>query len=338
MLNGMLQNDRSSVLVTGGAGYIGSHVVELLVAAGRDVVVVDDLSTGSLDRVGDVPFVLLDLAAEDARDRLVATMRAHRVGGVVHLAAMKQVAESVVRPTWYFERNIGGLTNLLAAMEHLDVRELVFSSSAAVYGEVAGAQVDEDHPCSPVNPYGQSKLIGEWMLTNAADAWGLRGISLRYFNVAGSGSPHLRDRTEANLVPIVMRAVSEGRPVPVFGVDHPTPDGSCVRDYIHVVDLAHAHVAALDHLRGADAGHTPCNLGTGRGTSVLAIVDAVSACAGRPAAIEALPPRAGDPVTVVADPSRAQRLLGWRARHDVGDAIASAWSASPLASSAPHVG
>lgn len=326
------------MLVTGGAGYIGSHVVRLLVDAGREVVVVDDLSTGELERVDDVPFVHLDLASVHARARLDATIRTHGVGSVVHLAAMKQVGESVDRPTWYFDRNIGGLTNLLAAMEDRGVRAMVFSSSAAVYGEVSGGQVREDHPCAPVNPYGQSKLVGEWMLANAAHAWGLRGISLRYFNVAGTGWPQLRDRTEANLVPIVMRAVREGCPVPVFGVDHPTQDGSCVRDYIHVVDLADAHVAALEHLCGADAGHTALNLGTGRGTSVLEIVQAVSACAARPAAIEAFPPRAGDPVTVVADPSRARQLLGWRARHDVVDAVTSAWSASLTATSARSAG
>ncbi|MDP9737185.1 UDP-glucose 4-epimerase GalE [Curtobacterium sp. 260] len=324
----MASSDRSTVLVTGGAGYIGSHVVRLLVEAGRDVVVIDDLSTGELHRIGGVPFVHLDLASVRARARLGDTIRAHGVGGVVHLAAMKQVGESVDRPTWYFDRNIGGLTNLLAAMEDCDVRDLVFSSSAAVYGDVAGGQVREEHPCVPVNPYGQSKLVGEWMLTNAARAWGLRGISLRYFNVAGTGWPELRDRAETNLVPIVIRAVRSGRPVPVFGTDHPTADGSCVRDYIHVADLADAHVAALDHLHGADAGHTAVNLGTGRGTSVLEIVQAVSACAARPAVVDALPPRAGDPVTVVADPSRAVRLLGWRARRSVADAVRSAWSAS----------
>jgi UDP-glucose 4-epimerase len=324
----MGQTGSTTTLVTGGAGYIGSHVVRMLTDAGRDVVVVDDLSTGVFQRVHGVPFVRLDLASERGRDRLCETMRSFSVDSVVHLAAMKQVGESLARPTWYFDRNIGGLINLLAAMEECAVRDLVFSSSAAVYGDVAGDGVREDHPCVPVNPYGQSKLVGEWMIANAADAWGLRALSLRYFNVAGAGSPELRDSTEANLVPIVIRAVREGRPVPVFGTDHATPDGSCLRDFIHVVDLARAHMAALERLRRAGAGHTAVNLGTGRGTSVLEVVRAVSARAARPAAIEVLPPRVGDPVAVVADPSLAGRLLGWSAEHDIDDAVASAWAAS----------
>ena len=319
------------VLVTGGAGYIGSHVVRLLRAAGRRVVVVDDLSTGSADRVPGTPLVRLDIAAPGAREHLRATMARHAVDSVVHLAAMKQVGESVARPTWYFDRNVGGLTNLLSAMETQGVARLVFSSSAAVYGEVEGHGVREDHPCAPVNPYGQSKLVGEWMIANAARAWGLRAVSLRYFNVAGTGWPELRDTTEANLVPIVIRAVRDGRPVPVFGADHPTPDGSCLRDYIHVLDLAGAHTAAVDHLRSADPGHIAVNLGTGQGTSVLDVVQSVSARAGRPAAIDVLPPRAGDPAAVVADPSLAHRLLGWRAERDVHDAVASAWASSTRA-------
>lgn len=318
---------REAVLVTGGAGYIGSHVVRLLRERGVRVLVVDDLSTGDHSRVVGIPFEHLDLAAPDARGRLVDVLREHRVRSVMHFAAMKQVGESVAEPTRYFDRNVGGLTNLLAAMEDAGIRELVFSSSAAVYGAPEGEAVREDEPRRPVNPYGQSKLIGEWMTENAATAWGLRAANLRYFNVAGAGWSDLGDRGVTNLVPIVMAALRARRATSVFGTDWSTPDGSCVRDYIHVLDLARAHLAALDHLSRVPAGAYAFNLGTGTGSSVLDVVRTVESVSGTEAIVDLGPRRAGDPGIVVADPSRAASMLGWRAECTIDEIVRSAWAA-----------
>lgn len=317
-------------LVTGGAGYIGSHVVRLLAERRERVVIVDDLSTGSLARVPDVPFVHLDLAGEDAEGALRQVLSDHGVTSVMHFAARKQVGESVAFPTRYFGCNVGGMTNLLSAMEAVGVRELVFSSSAAVYGETTGpAVIDEQVPCRPVNPYGQSKLIGEWMTQNAAAAWGLRAADLRYFNVAGTGWPDLADTVATNLVPIVVEAALAAQPVTVFGTDWPTSDGTCVRDFIHVLDLAEAHIAALDHVRsGSPIGARVFNLGTGTGSSVLDVVDAVRVCSGIEIRTLDAPRRPGDPASVVADPSHANVVLGWRASRTLDDIAGSAWRAA----------
>lgn len=320
---------RQATLVTGGAGYIGSHVVRLLAERGERVVVVDDLSSGDLGRIPDVPFVMLDLAAPDATADLVEVLRSHDVGAVMHFAAKKQVGESVSAPTRYFDCNVGGLTNLLSAMETAGVDQLVFSSSAAVYGEPASSAITEATPCTPVNPYGQSKLIGEWMTHNAAAAWGLRVANLRYFNVAGAGWGELADRNATNLVPLVIEAALEGRAAKVFGTDWDTADGSCVRDYIHVLDLAEAHIAALDHVRRGGA-ETVFNLGTGSGSSVLEVIAAVAANAGKPLAIVDAGVRPGDPAAVVADPGLAARVLGWRASRNLDDIVSSAWDAATV--------
>ncbi|MGU3410274.1 UDP-glucose 4-epimerase GalE [Microbacterium sp. M1A1_1b] len=315
------------VLITGGAGYIGSHVVRLLRQRGDHVVIVDDLSTGRIDRVAGVPFVLLDVSGPGARERLVEVMLEHGITHVMHFAAMKQVGESMQQPTAYFDRNVGGLTNLLAAMRLVDCTQLVFSSSAAVYGGVAGTAVCEDAPLHPTNPYGQSKLVGEWMTQNAAMADGFRVANLRYFNVAGTGWDDLADDGRSNLVPIVVDAVDAGAAVPVFGTDWATPDGTCVRDYIHVLDLATAHIAALDWLACRRPGATAFNLGTGVGASVLDVVAAVGQASGRSVTAKDAGRRAGDPAAVVADPTRASLLLGWHAEHDLADIARSAWSA-----------
>ncbi|MFZ7086614.1 UDP-glucose 4-epimerase GalE [Curtobacterium sp. RRHDQ10] len=326
-----LDSVQRTVLVTGGAGYIGSHVVRLLLRRGVRVLVVDDLSTGDPRRVVGVPFVRLDLSGPDARDRLVAAMLEHAVDGVMHFAAMKQVGESIDAPTRYFDRNVGGLTNLLAAMESTRTTRLVFSSSAAVYGEPATTLVREDEPRRPVNPYGQTKLVGEWMIENAAAAWGLRAANLRYFNVAGAGWSDLADSSVTNLVPIVIAAVRAGRATTVFGGDWDTPDGSCVRDYIHVLDLARAHLAALDFLRASAPAAYAVNLGTGGGASVLDVVRAVAAVSGTEPHVELAPRRPGDPAAVVADPTLANTLLGWHAERSVADIVESAWSACSAA-------
>jgi len=317
-----------SVLVTGGAGYIGSHVVRLLRRRGDQVVVVDDLSSGVASRLGDTPLVALDLAADGATEALEAVIRAHAVHAVIHFAALKQVGESVAQPTRYFECNVGGLTNVLTAVEHTGVERLVFSSSAAVYGEPDVPVVTEDAPCLPINPYGQSKLVGEWLTRNAARATGLRVANLRYFNVAGSGWIDLRDRGAANLIPLVVDAVLDDRAPLVFGDTHSTPDGSCIRDYVHVLDLARAHLAALDHLLDDDRQHVAFNIGTGRGSSVFEVICAVERAAGRPVPIEVVGPRAGDPASVVADATRANEALHWAASLALDDIVESAWDAA----------
>jgi len=322
-----LKHSVRATLVTGGAGYIGSHVVRLLAQRGEQVVVLDDLSSGDLGRIPDVPFVYIDLAAPDALDAIERALVDYRITSVMHFAARKQVGESVAAPTSYFDCNVGGLTNLLAAMERAGVQELVFSSSAAVYGEPEAATITESTPCVPVNPYGQSKLIGEWMTHNAATAWGLRVANLRYFNVAGTGWPDLADRVATNLVPIVINAALDGVAARVFGTDWDTPDGSCVRDYIHVLDLAEAHLAALDHLRRGGT-ESVFNLGTGRGSSVLEVIRRVSECSGIDMQVEASPMRPGDPASVVADPSRANEVLGWRSTRTLQDIVQTAWDAA----------
>jgi UDP-glucose 4-epimerase len=236
-----------SVLVTGGAGYIGSHVVRLLHQRGESVVVVDDLSSGLPERIGSSKLLKLNLASPNAVEVLAQTMREHAVKSVIHLAAQKQVGVSVKEPERYYSENIGGMANLLTAMRQTGVDRLVFSSSAATYGMPDVESVTEDAACNPINPYGETKLIGEWMSANASRAWGLRAANLRYFNVAGAGWPELADTAVMNLVPIVFAALKAGKDPVVFGDDYPTADGSCIRDYVHVHDLAEAHLSALDY-------------------------------------------------------------------------------------------
>lgn len=316
-----------SILVTGGAGYIGSHVVRLLEERGESIVVVDDFSSGLRSRIEAV-VVELDLAAAHATSALIDVMHEHDVSSVIHLAALKDVAESVAEPERYYSVNVGGLGHLLEAMRCVGVDQIVFSSSAAVYGAVQDVVVTERTPCSPINPYGQTKLIGEWMLGAARDAWGLRAISLRYFNVAGAGWDDLADTAAKNLIPIVVDRIRRGEPPVVYGDDHDTPDGTCVRDYIHVADLARAHLAAVDTLRGADDFAGSVNIGTGTGASVREVVAEVSSALGRPSTLQVAEARAGDPAAVVADPSVAADQLGWRARHGLADIVRSALGAA----------
>jgi UDP-glucose 4-epimerase len=260
-----------TVLVTGGAGYIGSHVVRLLRQRGDEVVVVDDLSSGVAENVGDTPLMELDLSQPEVITALERLIDEYEVDSVIHIAAKKQVGESAERPAWYYAQNVGGMANLLQAMETAGVRKLMFSSSAATYGNPdmpPGSQMREDGPSVPISPYGETKLVCEWMMRDAATAWGLRGVGLRYFNVAGAGWPELGDPTRFNLIPIVIGALTEGKQPVVFGNDYPTPDGTCIRDYIHVLDLADAHLSALDYLDTDDRPFNVFNVGTGTGSSV----------------------------------------------------------------------
>ena len=317
-----------SILVAGGAGYIGAHVVRLLLERGDRVIVVDDLSYGTPDRVEGAELVQLDVASGEAVDVLTDVMEQRGVTAVIHFAARKQVGESVARPGWYYQQNVGGLANMLLAMERARVEQMIFSSSASVYGMPPVEVVPEDIDCRPINPYGETKLIGEWMMADCERAWGLR-----YFNVAGSGWDDLGDMATLNLIPMVLDRLSRGQAPKIFGTDYPTPDGTCIRDYIHVRDLAVAHIAALDYLAGGGtmAEHV-FNVGTGRGSSVREVVSKVIASTGLNIEPEELDRRAGDPPQLIGDAERIGRVLGWKADHDLDDIVTSAftsWQADP---------
>jgi len=318
-----------TILLTGGAGYIGSHVVRLLQQRGEEVVVVDDLSEGIVARIGNARLVQLDLAGSDSVEKLVRVFQEEKVHAVIHLAARKKVGESVERPDWYEEQNVGGIKNLLRAMKEAGVDRLVFSSSAATYGVPDVAQVDEDFDCKPINPYGQTKLDGERLAREASSQWGLREVSLRYFNVAGTGWPELMDTQTANLVPIVFQSLAQGVAPRVFGNDFPTPDGSCVRDYVHVLDLAEAHLAAIDYLERDERPFDVFNVGTGVGSSVFDVIREVSSVSETEIVPQIEPRRPGDPAYLAANVSRIREVLGWSAKHDLHDIIKSAWEAQP---------
>ena len=312
--------------MTGGAGYIGAHVVRALGERGDEVVVVDDLSAGSADRIPGVRLERIDLAAPGAATLVAEVLRDSGADGIIHLAARKRVDESVARPTWYHAQNGGGMLAVLDAAADAGVERMVFSSTAAVYAS-SDTPVTEDSPTVPVNPYGETKLVGEWMLRAQTVATGLRGVSLRYFNVAGAVSPELADTAGGNVFPMVLERIEAGEPPMVFGDDYPTPDGTCVRDYIHVADVAAAHLAALDAL-GDGPAYRVYNIGTGEGTSVRELVDALLAAAGSDLRPVIAPRRAGDPAVVVADATRIRTELGWRPQHDLADIVASAWAAA----------
>ncbi|MEV2215282.1 UDP-glucose 4-epimerase GalE [Streptomyces sp. NPDC050997] len=311
-------------LITGGAGYIGAHVVRAMTEAGEQTVVYDDLSTGIADRVPqDVP--LVTGSTLDA-ERVARTLADHEVTGVVHLAGKKQVGESVDRPLHYYRENIEGLRVLLEAVTTADVPSFVFSSSAAVYGMPDVALVTEETPCAPMSPYGETKLTGEWLVRATGRATGLSTASLRYFNVAGAASPELADVGVFNLIPMIFEKLTENAPPRIFGDDYDTPDGTCVRDYIHVVDLAEAHVAAAHALRSSPGRDLTLNIGREEGVSVREMIDRVNALTGYDLPPTVTPRRPGDPARVVASADRAATELGWTAKHDIQDMIASAWS------------
>ncbi|KUL30071.1 UDP-glucose 4-epimerase GalE [Streptomyces regalis] len=310
-------------LITGGAGYIGAHVVRAMTEAGEHAVVYDDLSTGIPDRVPDnVPLVV---GSTLDRDRVALAIAAHRITGVVHLAAKKQVGESVDLPLHYYRENVEGLRVLLEAVTAADVPSFVFSSSAAVYGMPDVDLVTEETPCVPMSPYGETKLAGEWLVRATGRATGLSTASLRYFNVAGAAAPELADVGVFNLVPMVFEKLTEDAPPRIFGDDYPTPDGTCVRDYIHVVDLAEAHVAAARALRSSPGRDLTLNIGRGEGVSVREMIDLINTITGYDRPPTTTPRRPGDPARVVASADRITAELGWKAKHDVRDMIASAW-------------
>jgi len=312
-----------NVLVTGGAGYIGSHVVRLLSERGDYVISVDDLSTGIGDRL-DCEAVDLTLEDPTSIKRLTDLMVEKNIEVVIHFAARKQVGESVEKPEFYFQSNIGGLANLLTAMHQADVKNLVFSSSAAVYGMPDVDKVTELDKTDPINPYGQTKLIGEWMINNAS-VWGLSAVSLRYFNVAGAGWPDLADKQALNLIPIILDRIERSESVLVFGDNYPTEDGSCIRDYIHVLDLARAHIDAIDQL--GKPGNQIYNVGTGEGSSVFEVIAEVKKVSAIDFKVEIVGPRAGDPPKLVASNEKISKEFGWSAEFGLSEIVDSAWQA-----------
>ncbi|WP_367042489.1 UDP-glucose 4-epimerase GalE [Streptomyces sp. Je 1-332] len=312
-------------LITGGAGYIGAHVVRAMTEAGERAVVYDDLSTGIAERVPQgVP--LVTGSTLDA-ELLARTLKEHAVTGVVHLAAKKQVGESVEQPLRYYHENVEGLRILLSAVTDAGVTSFVLSSSAAVYGMPDVDLVTEETPCLPMSPYGETKLAGEWLVRATGRAHGLSTASLRYFNVAGAASPDLADTGVFNLVPMVFEKLTAGEAPRVFGADYPTPDGTCVRDYIHVADLAEAHVATARKLATAPAGtDLTLNIGRGEGVSVLEMATLINEVTGYDLPPTVSPRRPGDPARVVASATRITTELGWSAKRDVREMVTSAWA------------
>jgi UDP-glucose 4-epimerase len=314
------------VVVTGGAGYVGSHVVKELQAAGEDVVIVDDLSQGHRAAARGTRLVEADFADPRALDEMLDGAEA-----VVHMAAFCEVGASVEDPASYYRNNVGRTLGLLDAVRKWKVPSFVFSSSAATYGEPQSVPIDEEHPALPTNPYGETKLVIERCLSWYADAYGLRTLALRYFNAAGAhpdgalGEDH---PPESHLVPRLLQSLGDdGAPTPIFGTDWPTRDGTCVRDYVHVVDLALAHRLAVKALREGAGLPRALNLGNGDGFTVNEVCAAVERVAGRRPLTAPAPRRPGDPATLVASSARARELLGWQPRHaSLDDIVGTAWS------------
>lgn len=314
------------ILVIGGAGYIGSHMVKLLLGSGYEVTVLDDLSGGFRDAVPDGLLVQGSIADAALLQRLFA---AQRLDAVMHFASFIQVGESVTNPAKYYANNVGATLVLLDAMRAAGVDKFIFSSTAAIYGDPQYSPIDEQHPKLPINPYGRSKWMIEQVLDDYAAAYGLQSVCLRYFNAAGAdpdGALGERHQPETHLIPLILQAASGRRAaISVFGSDYDTPDGTCIRDYIHVSDLCDAHLLALQHLLDGKPG-LRLNLGNGQGFSVNEVIAAVRRVTGRDFAVKQEPRRAGDPPRLVADARQAQSLLGWQPRFAALDTIiAHAW-------------
>jgi UDP-glucose 4-epimerase len=312
-------------LVTGGAGYIGAHVVRALKDAGIRPLVIDDLSSGHRGFVpSDVELVRGSILSGEL---LADVFAQHEVEGVLHIAGFKYAGVSVQRPLHTYAQNVTGTATLLGAMADAGVDKIVFSSSAAVYGTPDVDLVTETTALHPESPYGESKLIGEWLLADQGTAVGLHHTALRYFNVVGSGSDDLYDTSPHNLFPVVFDALLAGRTPRINGNDYPTPDGTCVRDYLHVVDLAHSHVIAAQRLAAGESLEPVYNLGSGDGASVGDIMRTIAEVTGIDFAPEIAPRRPGDPARIVASGELAARDLEWAMRHSLTDMVASAWSA-----------
>ena len=312
------------VLVTGGAGYVGSTTSQRLIEAGHDVVAYDSLVLGYRNAVPQgAQLVVGDLAD---RSLLESTLREKEIDAVLHCAGFSLVGESVTSPDKYYVANVVGGLSLLEAMRAAAVRRIVFSSSAATYGEPLSTPITEDQPLRPINPYGDTKRAFEGMLNSYTRAYGMAAVSLRYFNACGAtdklGEAH---DPETHLIPNILSAVERGARFRLFGDDYPTPDGTCIRDYIHVDDLAAGHAAALEYTSASENGHTPCNLGSGTGYSNLQVLRATERVVGHTIDFEIGPRRAGDPPALVASNSRAREVLGWQPTKGIDQIIESAW-------------
>jgi len=316
-----------SILVVGGAGYIGSHLARLLMDQGRDAVILDDLSTGHWEVIAPQLFVKAGVQDGEAVRRAFAR---RPMSAAVHLASFIQVGESVTHPGKYYANNVASAIALLNALCECGVHRFIFSSSAAVYGDPVQSPIPESHPTRPLNPYGRSKLMVEQMLPDYERAYGLKWVALRYFNAAGAhpdGSIGERHDPETHLIPLALRAANGRRDhLTVYGMDYPTPDGTCIRDYVHVMDLAEAHLLALQYLeRGGES--RAFNLGNGGGFSVRQVIDSVERVTGRKVPVEYGPRRAGDPAVLVAGASAAREILGWRPRYpDLDTIVEHAWA------------
>jgi UDP-glucose-4-epimerase GalE len=314
------------VLIAGGAGYIGSHAAKALAQAGREPIVFDDLSSGHAHAVKWGPMVQGDIRDTEA---LRAAIRAHKPDAIMHFAAKIEVGEGEKDPIGFYENNVAGALNLVRTMLEEGVDKLVFSSTCAIYGDPERLPLTEDLPKRPVSVYGRTKLMVEQMLEDIARAQGLKFAALRYFNAAGAdpdGEIGEEHDPESHLIPNAIKAaVGRGGPMKLFGLDYPTPDGSCLRDYIHVDDLAAAHILAADKL-GAENPVLQLNLGAGRGLSVLDVLAAVERATGRPVPYDVAPRRAGDAVALYADTTKVRDVLGWEAKHDLESIVSTAWN------------
>ncbi|MBP5403598.1 MAG: UDP-glucose 4-epimerase GalE [Elusimicrobiaceae bacterium] len=315
-----------NILVIGGAGYIGSHTVRMLAAKGYNPVVFDNLSKGHKEAVTGYPFELGDLGD---KKRLTEVFKKYAIDAVMHFAAFIEVGESVKEPSKYYHNNVAQVLNLLDAMVENNIKYFVFSSTAATFGEPVREKIDETHPQNPINPYGNTKLMVEKMLTDFDTAYGLKATALRYFNASGaddSGEIGESHTPETHLIPLVLQTASGKRPsIKVFGTDYPTPDGTCVRDYVHVNDLARAHILALEKMMRENKSER-FNLGSGSGFSVAELIKEAKQITGIDFKVETAPRRAGDPAVLVADSTKAQTVLGWKPEYNLIRIIQTAWN------------
>jgi UDP-glucose 4-epimerase len=315
-------------LLTGGAGYIGGNIAGTYDVYSQHPLVIDDLSSGFTDRLSH-SVQNFQISLQDKRT-LNQVFEDTQITQVIHLAAKKRVGESIERPDYYWRENVVGFQNLLDVMLEHGVKNLVFSSSASVYGQpqvASGTLINEETKCEPINPYGETKLEGERLARKFAEEHGFKVAALRYFNVAGAGRKDLGDRFAYNLIPIVFDAIDRGEQPIVFGDDYDTPDGSCIRDYVHVQDLADAHMAAIELVENSEPGFQAINIGTGIGASVFEVIDMVSEVTGKSIEPRIVDRRQGDPASLVADVNKAKEVLGWESKYDLRDIVASAWEA-----------